>query len=37
VSGAIAGFRRADQVDPIVDGVRVQLTEADLVEIAAGS
>jgi aryl-alcohol dehydrogenase-like predicted oxidoreductase len=37
VSGAIAGFRRADQVDPIVDAVRLELTEADLAEIAADS
>ncbi|WP_228560545.1 aldo/keto reductase [Catenulispora pinisilvae] len=35
VSGAIAGFRRADQVDPIIDAVHLELTEADLAEIAA--
>jgi aryl-alcohol dehydrogenase-like predicted oxidoreductase len=35
VSGAITGFRRPDQVDPIIDAVRLKLTEADLAEIAA--
>ncbi|MEZ0114728.1 aryl-alcohol dehydrogenase-like predicted oxidoreductase [Catenulispora sp. EB89] len=35
VSGAIAGFRRPDQVDPIIDAVWLKLTEADLAEIAA--
>ena len=35
VSGAITGFRRAEQVDPIIDAVRLELTEADLAEIAA--
>lgn len=37
VSGAIAGFRRAEQVDPVVDAVRVELTEADLAEITGGA
>ncbi|MEY9928303.1 aryl-alcohol dehydrogenase-like predicted oxidoreductase [Catenulispora sp. GP43] len=37
VSGAIAGFRRAEQVDPVVEAVRVELTEADLAEITGGS
>lgn len=37
VSGAIAGFRRADQVDPIVEAVRVELTAEDLAEIGADS
>ena len=35
VSGAIAGFRRPDQVDPIIDAVWLKLTAEDLAEIAA--
>jgi len=33
VNGAIVGFRRPDQVDPIVAAADLELTEADLAEI----
>jgi aryl-alcohol dehydrogenase-like predicted oxidoreductase len=33
VDGAIVGFRRPDQVDPIVAAADLELTEADLAEI----
>lgn len=33
VDGAIAGFRRADQVDPILDGANLELTPDDIAEI----
>ena len=37
VDGAIVGFRRPDQIDPIVlAGASVQLSEEDLAEIEAG-
>jgi aryl-alcohol dehydrogenase-like predicted oxidoreductase len=34
VTGAIVGFRRADQVDPILPGANIELTEKDLAEIS---
>ena len=34
VDGAIVGFRRPDQVDPLVDAARLELSDADLAEIA---
>ena len=33
VDGAITGFRRPDQVDPIVDGANLELTAQDIAEI----
>jgi aryl-alcohol dehydrogenase-like predicted oxidoreductase len=38
VDGAIVGFRRPDQVDPIFDAANLELTEADVAQIegAAG-
>jgi aryl-alcohol dehydrogenase-like predicted oxidoreductase len=33
VDGAITGFRRPDQVDPIVDGANLALTAQDIAEI----
>ena len=30
VDGAIAGFRRPDQVDPIIDAANLELTQGDL-------
>jgi aryl-alcohol dehydrogenase-like predicted oxidoreductase len=35
VDGAIAGFRRPAQVDPILTAVGVELTDQDLTEIEA--
>jgi aryl-alcohol dehydrogenase-like predicted oxidoreductase len=35
VDGAIVGFRRPDQVDPIVSAAGLELTPEDLSEIAA--
>jgi aryl-alcohol dehydrogenase-like predicted oxidoreductase len=35
VDGAIAGFRRADQVDPILTAASIELTGDDLDEIEA--
>ena len=34
VDGAIVGFRRADQVDAILAGADLELSESDLEEIA---
>jgi aryl-alcohol dehydrogenase-like predicted oxidoreductase len=34
VSGAITGYRRPDQVDPIVAAASLELTDADLAELA---
>jgi aryl-alcohol dehydrogenase-like predicted oxidoreductase len=36
VDGAIVGFRRPDQVDPILPAANLELTDEDLVEIAGG-
>ena len=33
VDGAITGFRRADQVDPIAAGANLELTDQDVAEI----
>jgi aryl-alcohol dehydrogenase-like predicted oxidoreductase len=33
VSGAIVGFRRTDQVNPIIAAVNLDLTNEDLAEI----
>jgi aryl-alcohol dehydrogenase-like predicted oxidoreductase len=33
VDGAIVGFRRPDQVDPLLDGADLQLSDADVAEI----
>jgi aryl-alcohol dehydrogenase-like predicted oxidoreductase len=37
VDGAIVGFRRQEQVDPIVDAVSLELTDDDLAEIEGGN
>jgi aryl-alcohol dehydrogenase-like predicted oxidoreductase len=37
VDGAIVGFRRPDQVDPIVDAANLELTDEDLQTITEGS
>jgi aryl-alcohol dehydrogenase-like predicted oxidoreductase len=37
VDGAITGFRRPDQVDPIVAAAGLELTDEDIVQIEAGS
>ena len=37
VDGAIVGFRRPDQVDPLVSAANLELTPEDLREIADGS
>ncbi len=37
VDGAIVGFRRPDQVDPILPAASLELTDEDLVEIEGGS
>ena len=34
VDGAIVGFRRPDQVDPLVSAAQIELTAEDLAEIA---
>jgi aryl-alcohol dehydrogenase-like predicted oxidoreductase len=34
VDGAITGFRRPDQVDPIVAGANLELTDSDVAELA---
>ena len=34
VTGAIVGFRRPDQVDPILPGANMELTGEDLAEIS---
>jgi aryl-alcohol dehydrogenase-like predicted oxidoreductase len=36
VDGAIVGFRRPDQVDPILPAASLELTEADVAEIEGG-
>jgi aryl-alcohol dehydrogenase-like predicted oxidoreductase len=33
VDGAIVGFRRSDQVDPIIDVANLELTDDDIAEI----
>jgi aryl-alcohol dehydrogenase-like predicted oxidoreductase len=33
VDGAIVGFRRPDQVDPIINAANLELTDDDLAEI----
>jgi aryl-alcohol dehydrogenase-like predicted oxidoreductase len=37
VDAAIVGFRRPDQVDPLVAAADLQLTVQDLTEIQAGT
>ena len=37
VDGAIVGFRRPDQVDPILPAANLELTDGDVVEIEAGA
>jgi len=37
VDGAIVGFRRPDQVDPILPAASLQLTDEDLAEIEGGA
>jgi aryl-alcohol dehydrogenase-like predicted oxidoreductase len=37
VDGAIVGFRRPDQVDPILDAAALELTDEDLAEIEGGA
>ena len=36
VDGAIVGLRSADQVDAIIDALRLELTDEDLGEIEGG-
>jgi aryl-alcohol dehydrogenase-like predicted oxidoreductase len=36
VDGAIVGFRRSDQVDPILPGANLELTDRDVAEIEGG-
>jgi aryl-alcohol dehydrogenase-like predicted oxidoreductase len=36
VDGAIVGFRRPDQVDPIIDAANLELTDEDAAEIEGG-
>lgn len=36
VDGAIAGFRRPEQVDPILEAARIDLSDADVAEIEEG-
>jgi len=33
VDGAIVGFRRPDQVDPILPGAELELTDEDVAEL----
>jgi hypothetical protein len=35
--GAIVGFRRSEQVDPIVDAASLELTDDDIAEIEGGN
>ena len=35
MDGAIAGFRRADQVDPVLTAATIELTRDDIDEIEA--
>jgi aryl-alcohol dehydrogenase-like predicted oxidoreductase len=37
VAGAIVGFRRADQVDPILPAASLELSDADVAEIEGGT
>jgi aryl-alcohol dehydrogenase-like predicted oxidoreductase len=37
VDGAIVGFRRPEQVDPIVDAANLELTDDDIAEIEGGN
>jgi bacteriocin-like protein len=37
VDGAIVGFRRPSQVDPIVDAANLELTDEDLATIEGGA
>jgi aryl-alcohol dehydrogenase-like predicted oxidoreductase len=37
VTGAIVGFRRADQVDPILPAASIELSDADVAEIEGGT
>jgi aryl-alcohol dehydrogenase-like predicted oxidoreductase len=37
VDGAIVGFRRPDQVDPIVAAAALELTDADVAELGGGA
>jgi aryl-alcohol dehydrogenase-like predicted oxidoreductase len=37
VDGAIVGFRRPDQVDPILPAANLELTDEDIVEIEGGA
>ena len=35
VDGAIVGFRRPDQVDPVIDGASLELSNTDIATIEA--
>ncbi len=37
VDGAIVGFRRSDQVEPIMPAASLELTDADIAEIEGGT
>jgi len=37
VAGAITGFRRPDQVDPILTAANLELTDQDITAIEAAS
>jgi aryl-alcohol dehydrogenase-like predicted oxidoreductase len=37
IDGAIVGFRRPDQVDPILAAANLELTEHDIAEIEGGT
>ena len=37
VDGAIVGFRRPDQVDPILAAANLELTDEDITEIEGGT
>ena len=37
VDGAIVGFRRPDQVEPILSAAKLELTDQDLTEIEGGA
>jgi aryl-alcohol dehydrogenase-like predicted oxidoreductase len=36
VDGAIVGFRRTDQVDPVLDAAKLELSEDDVAELESG-
>ena len=36
VDGAIVGFRRPDQVDPILPAAQLELSDQDMAEIEGG-